>query len=372
MAEPPSEQRRQVPVYRAVSLKPIAEPGAPGPGAVKPPRQRRAIPLPGGLSSSLGLLSAFIRRGALALLRLLVSPYVLLVLTMLFWSGNWIFGRSVRHEMTPVAFAYWRWLLALIIIYPFAYPRLRAQQAIIFRHWKMLLVFGVLGVGLFHTLVYNALAATTVINASLVNSAMPIAIVCISWVMYRETVTWKQLLGIGTSLVGVVIIVAQGSPRVLLSLSINTGDLWALAAVPVWGLYSVLLKRRPADLHPMAFLGCIVLCGVALLTPVFFWEVATQAPPLPSLETLIGVGYVAVFSSVLAYIFWNRAVAAVGANIAGQFVNLLPVFATGLAVFILGETLHLYHLAGVALIFAGIYLATIFGAPSVPAAQAGD
>ena len=394
MSEEPSEQRRQVPVYRAVTLKPPQEPGAPGSGAVKPPRQRRAMPLAGGLSSSLGLLAGLIRRGLLAPLRLLAlpvlllaslgrrrpaailgllfSPYVLLVLTMLFWSGNWIFGRWVRHEMTPVAFAYWRWLLALVIIYPFAFPHLRAQQAIIFRHWKILIVLGALGVGLFHTLVYSALAATTVVNASLVNSAMPIAIVCISWVMYRETVTWKQVLGIVTSLVGVVIIVAQGSPQVLLNLTINKGDLWALAAVPVWGLYTVLLKRRPADLHPMAFLGCIVLCGVALLTPVFFWEVATQAPPLPSLETLIGVGYVVVFSSVLAYIFWNRAVAAVGANIAGQFVNLLPVFATGLAVLILGEALHLYHLAGVALIFAGIYLATIFGSPTVPAVQAGD
>ena len=411
MTEPSNEQRQQVPVHRAVTLKPPAisgDPGTlpqakrsgrtlpkirfpkihlPGLGALRalklilgmPLKSLRALGALRALKLILGMpLKPLRALGALrglkpaSILSLLVSPYLLLILTMLFWSGNWIFGRMMRGEMTPLAFAYWRWLAALIIIYPFAFRHLRADQAIIFRHWKLLLLFGALGVGGFHTMIYTALSTTTVVNASLVNSAIPIAIVCISWVMFRETVTWKQVLGILTSLVGVVIIVARGQPDVLLNLTVNKGDLWAMAAVPVWGLYSVLLKRRPADLHPMAFLGAIMIFGVLLLTPFFFWELVTKAPPPPSLNTLIGVAYVAVFSSVLAYIFWNRAVGMVGANKAGQFVHLLPVFATGLAVLLLGEALHLYHIAGIVLIFAGIYLATIFGAPSVPAAQAGD
>ena len=300
---------------------------------------------------------------------LLTSPYLLLVLTMLFWSGNWIFGRTVRHEVTPIAFAYWRWLVALLVIYPFAFRHLRAQQQVFFREWKLLLTFGALGIGLFHTMIYKALAATTVINASLVNSAMPVMIVAISWLLYREKITWRQAAGIVISLGGVVVIVSRGSPEVLLSLSVNRGDLWALAAVPVWALYSVLLRRRPADLHPMAFLAGTVLFGVALLTPFFLWEVAVHRPAVPSLQSLAGVGYVALFSSVLAYKFWNSAVGAVGANKAGQFAHLLPVFATALAVVFLGERLHLYHLAGAALILLGIWLATVYGAKSAAAAS---
>ncbi|MCZ6533629.1 MAG: DMT family transporter [SAR324 cluster bacterium] len=294
--------------------------------------------------------------------RIFTSPYLLLVLTMLFWSGNWIFGRSMRHEFTPIAISYMRWMLALLLIYPFAFPHLRAQQRIIFREWKMLLALGALGIGLFHTLVYNALAATTVINASLVNSVMPIAIVAISWLMYREKITWWQALGILISSGGVVIIISRGNTEVLLNLRINKGDLWALASVPVWGLYSVLLRRRPPELHAMALLGSTMLIGVALLTPFFLWEVATQRPAPPSMESLVGGAYMALFASVLGYIFWNSAVASVGANKAGQFVHLLPVFATGLAVLILGERLYLYHLAGVAAIVIGIYLATVYGA----------
>ena len=122
----------------------------------------------------------------------------------------------------------------------------------------------------------------------------------------------------------------------------------------------------------MSFLAAIMIYGVLLLTPFFFWELVTTAPVMPGRETLIGVAYVAVFASVLAYIFWNRAVGQVGANKAGQFVHLLPVFATGLAVLFLGEVLQLYHLAGVALIFAGIFLATLFGKPHVPTAQPGE
>jgi drug/metabolite transporter (DMT)-like permease len=293
---------------------------------------------------------------------LVTSPYLLLVLTMLFWSGNWVFGRALRDELTPVAIAYWRWLVALFIFYPFAYRHLRAQQALVFRNWKMLLGLAVLGVGLFHTLVYTALSATTVINASLVNSVLPIAIVAISWLMYRETVTRIQLLGIVLSTAGVVVIISRGDPDLLLQLRINRGDLWALASVPVWGLYSVLLKRLPQGLHPMTLLAVIMLVGVAILSPFFFWEVAVTRPAPASAEALIGVAYMAVFASLLAYIFWNHAVAKVGANKAGQFIHLLPVFATLLAVILLGEAIRLYHLAGVALIFSGIYLVTMYGA----------
>ena len=346
MTESSNELRRQMPVGRTVSLRPPPLPGDPGTPA-KPQSKRRGLPR---ISISFsGIFKSLAGLRPASALGLLVSPYLLLILTMLFWSGNWIFGRMVREEMTPVAFAYWRWLAALILIYPFAFRHLRANQALLFKHWKLLIVFGALGVGGFHTLVYAALSNTTVINASLVNSAMPIAIVCISWVMYREMVTWKQAVGIVTSLVGVVIIVARGDPEVLMNLTVNKGDLWAMAAVPVWGLYSVLLRRRPEAMHPMAFLGAIMIYGVLLLTPFFFWELVTIAPAMPGRETLIGVAYVAVFASVLAYIFWNRAVDKVGANKAGQFVHLLPVFATGLAVLFLGEALHIYHLAGVAL-----------------------
>ena len=287
----------------------------------------------------------------------LANPYLLLVLAVLFWGGNWVTGRAIRHSFSPIEFAFWRWLLALAIFAPFAWRQMYAQRWILIREWKLMLAFGVLGSALFHTLVYTALAGTTTINATLVNSSMPVVIAAMSWMIFGERITVRQALGILISLLGVVAIVSQGSLDILMSVRFNPGDLWAIASVPVWALYSVLLRIRPPDVQPNAFLGSIMLVGVVMLIPPYLLDSGLEVSPV-SMEALAGVAYVAVFASVLSYVFWNQAVAQVGANKAGQFVHLLPVFGTGLAMIFLDEVLHGFHLTGIALIVSGIYLAT--------------
>lgn len=291
-------------------------------------------------------------------------PYLLLTLTTLFWSGNWIVGRAARTEIAAIPLAYWRWVTALAIFLPFALPAMWAQRGLILREWKIMLVFSALGVPLFHGLILTALSTTTAINAALVNSAMPVVIVALSWGIDRETISRRQALGIAISLAGVVVILSRADPAVVRGLRFVPGDLWALASVPVWGLYSVLLRRRPAALLPSAFLGTIMLVGVLLMTPAYFW-VAGFRPSAPSPGLLAAVAYMALFPAVLAYNFWNRAVELVGANKAGQFAHLIPVFTTGLAIVLLGESLHLFHLAGIALIAAGIYLTTQAKTPAL-------
>ena len=288
----------------------------------------------------------------------LSNPYLLLVLTVLFWGGNWVTGRAIRHSYSPIEIAFWRWLMALGMFLPFAWPHMRAQAWVLFKEWKLLVTFGILGSALFHTLVYTALAGTTAINATLVNSCMPVVIVAMSWVIFGERIGMRQALGILISLCGVVAIVSQGSLEVLLSVRFNPGDLWAIASVPVWALYSVLLRIRPPHVHPTAFLGSIMLVGVVALIPAYLWDSGIQIEPVPSWEALAGIVYMAVFASVLAYVFWNHAVAQVGANKAGQFIHLLPVFGTLLAMIFLGEMLQGYHLLGIVLIVSGIVLAT--------------
>ena len=266
-------------------------------------------------------------------------------------------GRAIRASLSPVEIAFWRWLLALLIFLPFAYPHLSKQRWLVLKEWKLLMIFGLLGAALFHTLVYTALSATTAINASLVNSCMPVVIVAMSWVIFQERITLRQALGIVTSLGGVVVIVSHGSLEVLMAVRFNPGDLWALASVPIWALYSVLLRIRPPELHPSAFLGATMIAGVMLLTPLYIFDSGLTLERVPW-EAVGAVVYMAVFASVLAYVFWNHAVAKVGANRAGQFVHLLPVFGTLLAIIFLGEMLRSYHVAGIVFIVAGIFLAT--------------
>ncbi|RCX26299.1 DMT family transporter [Thioalbus denitrificans] len=290
--------------------------------------------------------------------RIPVSPYLLLVLTTLFWSGNFVIGRAVRLEVPPIGLAFWRWALALAILLPFSWRLLARHWPVIRAHLPLLVVMGILGVTNFNTFVYLGLQTTTATNAVLLLSTTPVIIVGLSRLLHHEPVRPRQLLGIVLSLGGVLAIIARGDPQVLAGLSLAAGDLWVLAAVVSWALYSVLLQRRPAGLDPLAFLVFTIVAGVVTLAPFYLWESATGAVVRPSLVTLATVGYVAVFASILAFIFWNRAVAEVGPNRAGQFIHLIPVFGTLLSVVFLDERLHAYHLAGIVLIVAGIRLTT--------------
>jgi drug/metabolite transporter (DMT)-like permease len=228
------------------------------------------------------------------------------------------------------------------------------------RAWRILVLLGVVGVANFNTFVYLGLQSTTATNAVLIVSTTPVIIVALSRLILAEPVGGHQAMGILISLAGVLTIITRGEPRALLALDLSAGDLWILAAVVSWALYSVLLKWRPPDLHPLGFLGATVVVGVVVLTPLYAWE-ALRGPSVRFDAVTVGsVLYVALFASVLAYIFWNRAVGEVGANRAGQFIHLMPAFGTLLSMLFLGEIVRGFHLLGIALIFSGIYLTTVW------------
>lgn len=295
------------------------------------------------------------------------SPYLLLALATLFWSGNFVLGRAVSARIPPVGMAFWRWTGALAVLLPLSYPHLREQMPLLLRSWRVLVPLGILGVGSFNTLVYVGLHATTATNAVLLNSACPAFIVAISFAARGQRATGRQVLGILASLTGVLAIVCRGAPATLLSLAFNPGDLWVLTAVLCWAVYTVLLGKRPAGVHPMGFLTALVAIGVAWLAPLYAIESWRGARLVPDAVTLGSLLYLALLPSVASYIFWNQAVGEVGPNRSGAFLHLMPAFGSLLAVALLGESFRLYHLAGIGLILAGVTLA---GAP--PRAPAGE
>ena len=287
-----------------------------------------------------------------------VSPYVLASLAPLFWSGNFILGRALNQTIPPIALSFWRWALALLILLPFALPRLRGQWGLIRGHWLILSVLAVLGVTNFNTFVYLGLQTTTATNAVLLVSTTPVLIVTLSFLLLGQRVSPRQAGGILLSLAGVAVIVARGDAQALAALRLNAGDLWVLAAVASWALYSVCLRWRPPGLDPLAFLTLTMVIGLVPLLPLYLWELGRGLSFEINAVTLGAIGYVALFPSVLAYVIWNRAVAQLGANRTGQLLHLMPAFGALLAMPLLGERMHGFHLAGIALIAAGIALAT--------------
>ena len=171
--------------------------------------------------------------------------------------------------------------------------------------------------------------------------------------------TSRQCVGIGVSLLGVVTIVCRGSLGTLLALSFNRGDMWVLTAVLCWAFYTILLKRRPEGVHPLALLSVLMGIGVACLGPLYAWEISRGLRVVPDAATIGSLLYLALLPSLAAYIFWNQAVEELGANRAGAFLHLMPAFGSLLAVLLLGESFRGFHAAGIALILAGVTLAGV-------------
>lgn len=286
------------------------------------------------------------------------SAFALLALANLLWAGNWVTGRALREAFDPVALNFWRWTVAAVVLLPFALPALIARRAVVRRHAGILLVLAFTGVALFQTLVYLGLRTTTAVNAVLLNSSAPLFMLACSWAIERERPKARQFIGMLVSFTGILIILSRGEPGRLLQLEFHAGDAWILLAMPVWGVYSVLLKRRPPELGGFAFLLAISLAGMLMLAPLYAAQAIGAPPRWPTPAETLGVLYIAIAASVLAFAFWNRGVAEVGANPAGFTLHLLPVFGTVLAILFLGEAFAAFHAAGFAAILCGVVLAT--------------
>ena len=294
-----------------------------------------------------------------ALLTIFRSPYFLVGLAMFFSASNLIVGRAVVDHIPPVALCFWRWMIAFLFLLPFAWPALRTQYRILLNEWKLLLSLGFFGITGFFVIVYTALQWTTAINASLINSTAPVVILVIAWLMFRDRVTYRQILGIALTMVGVAVVVVRGELRLLGELNLAWGDPLMLFATFFWALYSVLLKRLPEGLNTTAVLTVVIGLGLPMLLPLYGIEMASGKFMIFDHMTIIALLYVGIFAAAIGYLCWNYGVAKLGPNRTGVLFNLVPVFALFQAMLFLGETLYGYHYLGIPLVFYGIWLASM-------------
>jgi drug/metabolite transporter (DMT)-like permease len=286
-------------------------------------------------------------------------PYLLLTLTALFWSGNFVLGRGIRELIPPVSLNFWRWAGALLILMPLAMPRLRRQWPLVRQNWRLLALLSIPAISLFSTFIYTALQSTTTTNTVLVNAMTPIFIGLAGWMMFGVRMRPRQVVGVLISLAGLLFLITRGDWTTLTRFAFSRGDLWTLGAASAWAFYSVMLRKRPLAMDPLVFLAALTALGLLFLLPFYLLELGAKGGFAVSWAGMGGIAYMAVFPSVLAYIFWNRGVDMVGANRAGIFIHLMPVFTILLAAIFLGERLHPYHLMGMGLIFTGIALTSL-------------
>jgi len=284
------------------------------------------------------------------------TAYLLVALAALCWSGNHILGRAIAGHVPPFAISTVRWLVPALVLWPFAYRQLRQDWPAIRRHWPVLVFLALTGGTVFGALQYIGLQYTTAINVSVLNSLAPVLIVAAGTLMFRDTLALRQVLGIAVSLAGVLVIISKSSFDALRALQFNWGDLVILFNMGVWAVYSACLRRRP-EMHWLSF--TFVLAAIAGLTtlPFWLWEHANGFVLQPTLTTAAALAYVSVFPSLVAYASWNRGVDLIGANRAGVFLHLIPLYSAVLAGLLLGEAIGLYHVSGFLLILVGVWLA---------------
>jgi len=285
------------------------------------------------------------------------QPYLLLCITALCWAGNAIVGRLAAGHIPPVTLSFLRWLLAFLIILPFAWKHLKQDWRAIRAQLGMMIVLSVTGVGAFNILQYWALEHTQALNTLLLQSAGPLFVAIWSLILLGIRLTLPQACGIALSLTGVLVILLHGDLSTLSNIEFNIGDIIFTVALAIFGMYSALSLKRPA-IHGLSFAGFTFGCGAACHVPLLIWELLSRPLMQINMSNLLSLLYVAVFPSTLAYLCFNRGVQLIGANRAAPFFHITPVFGSAMAMVFLGERPQPFHVIGFALVLTGVFVAS--------------
>lgn len=280
------------------------------------------------------------------------------VLATVIWSGNYVIARSASTQIPPVSLAFYRWLIATILIAPFAIKQFRAEKKIVQQNLKYIFWVALIGVSLFNTLVYVAGHHTSAINMALIGTtSAPIFASIMAAFFLKETMGAARIAGLLVCMAGIVLLLSRGSLEHLLSFRFSTGDLWMLAAGFSFAVYTVLVRKKPSGLSALNFLFVIFLGGTLILLPGYLIERQYATPIRWNTSLLIAVVYLGLGASFIAYLFWNIALQKLGAGRTVLFANLIPLFSTLEAVLFLQEKVTVIHLLSGMLVIIGLLIA---------------
>ena len=287
------------------------------------------------------------------------KAYIFLVLTTLFWAGNFIVGKAASlFEIPPFTLNFYRWTFAWLILAPFTLKEIIEKKNYILENIKLIIILGITSITIFNSIVYYSLNFTQVISGVLMISTIPVMIIVFCWLLKIEKTNIYQILGVIFSLCGVVVIITKANLVVLLNLNFNKGDLWMVVAMFSWALYSALLRKKKIEVSQLSLLQVIISAGLVFLLPAYLIEFALGYRASIHLPFILTLTYVVLFPGLAAFIFWIKGISIIGSNRAGIFLHLIPVFSTVFAIIIFKEKFMIYHLIGAILIITGIILSS--------------
>ncbi len=272
------------------------------------------------------------------------------------WSGNFILARGLHDSIPPVSLAFYRWMVAVIIFFPFAFKHLVREWSLIKDHLIYFSITALLGITAFNTFIYIAGHTTTAMNLSLIAITFPIFILLFSRIIYKEYLTIKKGIGIVLVLIGVITLITKGDISVLLHISFNIGDIWMLMASIIFAIYSLFLKNKPEKISVMALQFSIFSLGLLFLFPFFLWEQTTYQYPVLTRTTIPAILYVGICASLGVFVLWTKSIVILGPAKAGMVYYTLPLFSGFLAYLFLNENFSMIYFYSMLFIFSGIVI----------------
>ena len=285
------------------------------------------------------------------------KAYIMLILATLFWAGNFTIGKFAYTEnVPPYSLAFFRWILVWIILLPFTYKEILKIKTEVKNNLSLFFILGFTSVGIFSAFTYNALNYTQVINASLFNTAIPVSIILVCFLLKIEKTNIFQISGLIVSVLGILAIITRLDLNILLTLNFNKGDIYMIIAIISWGIYSAFLKKKTFDISLLSLVHVVCTFGLIILLPAFLFELAQGKTTELNSNLIFILLYIAIFPSIGSYYCWAGAVSIIGANRAGIFLSLIPLFSTIFAMIFFNEKFLFFHFIGSVLIILGLFL----------------
>tara|TARA_B100001121_G_scaffold272288_1_gene258711 strand:- start:1022 stop:1915 length:894 start_codon:yes stop_codon:yes gene_type:complete len=285
------------------------------------------------------------------------KAYFMLVCATLFWAGNFMVGKfAFLTNIPPMSLVFFRWSLVWLILLPFTFKEIIKHKDIIKNNLPLLFFLSLTSVGLFNSFTYLSLVHTQVINASLFNTAIPAIIILLCFIFKIEKTNKFQILGLIISVLGILSIITKLNLEIILSLNFNKGDLIMIGGVISWGLYSSFLKRKTFTLPLLTLVHVLCSFGLIFIFPQFIYEFSQGQTIYFNMNLFYILIFLALFPSIGSYYCWAGAVSIIGANRAGIFLSLIPLFSTIMAIFFYNEQFQFFHLIGAILIILGLFL----------------
>ncbi len=291
----------------------------------------------------------------MTLRRWLTSPHSAAILAVAIFALNYIIGRGVRDDVPPFTLGFVRWAGGAVILMPFALRGLRGDWAALAKKWPVVAACGFLMPFVGAGLAYVALTTTLAVNASVVQTSLPVLIILLAAVALRERITITVALGSVLAILGVLGIIIRGDLAVLAELRFNPGDLILLVCNLGLAGYAVLVKFVPR-VRPASLILMLCLLGAAYHAPFIAWELSQGRFATPNLAGVGALAFMAFFPSVCAIFLWNYSIQGLGPSRSGVYMYLTPVFGAAMAYAFLGEILAWYHVVGTILIISGVML----------------